>query len=404
MLALLLDTAPASARIPLAMLIVFASAKVMAEVFERLGQPGLVGEILAGILIGPSALNWIAPTEFLTALADLGAMFLLFRVGLDVKSSELMKLGGTATLVAGSGVVVPFLMGWGILRAWGGSTNEAIFVGAAMVATSVGITAQVLSAKNLLHATASKIILAAAVIDDVLGLLVLAVVSSVSKGELNIMGLVLTGVLAGGFTLIVAQWGTRAMGKVVPALTQNLRVAEAQFALAICLLFALSVGAVYTGVAAIVGAFLAGLALAESTAPRIRDLTHGVTELLVPFFLAGIGLHVDLSVFSESGNILLASIVLVAAIVSKCIGCGFGALGLGRADAIRVGVGMIPRGEVGMVVAQIGLGLGIIKQNVYGVVVFMSVATTIVAAPLLKIAFRGVAPEGIPEKEEFRIG
>jgi Kef-type K+ transport system membrane component KefB len=386
------------------MLIVFASSKLMAEIFERLGQPGIVGEILAGVLIGPSVLNWIAPSEFLTALSDLGAMFLLFRVGLEVKSSELMKLGGTATLVAVSGVIMPFLFGWSILLAFGESNNEAIFVGAAMVATSVGITAQVLSAKNLLQATASKIILAAAVIDDVLGLLVLAVVSGLTRGKLNILDLVFTGVLACGFTVIIAKWGTHAMGKVVPHMTQNLRVGEAQFALAMCLLFALSVGAVYTGVAAIVGAFLAGLALAETTAPRVRDLAHGVTELLVPFFLAGIGLHVDLTVFTDPRNILMAAVILFAAVLSKFIGCGIGAYGLGRVDALRVGVGMIPRGEVGMVVAQIGLGFGIIKQNVYGVVVFMSVATTIVAPPLINIAFRGLMQKGLKEKEDFRIG
>ncbi len=403
-LVLLLDSAPAPARIPLAMLIVFASAKLMAEIFERLGQPGIVGEILAGVLIGPSVLNWIAPSEFLTALSDLGAMFLLFRVGLEVKSSELMKLGGTATLVAVSGVIMPFLFGWSILLAFGESNNEAIFVGAAMVATSVGITAQVLSAKNLLQATASKIILAAAVIDDVLGLLVLAVVSGLTRGKLNILELVFTGVLACGFTVIIAKWGTQAMGKVVPHMTQNLRVGEAQFALAMCLLFALSVGAVYTGVAAIVGAFLAGLALAETTAPRVRDLAHGVTELLVPFFLTGIGLHVDLTAFTDPRNILLAAVILFAAVLSKFIGCGIGAYGLGRVNALRVGVGMIPRGEVGMVVAQIGLGFGIIKQNVYGVVVFMSVATTIVAPPLINIAFRGLMQKGVKEKEDFRIG
>ena len=164
----------------------------MAEMFERLNQPGIVGEILAGVLIGPSVLGLIAPSEFLTALSDLGAMFLLFRVGLEVRSSELMKVGGTATLVACSGVVVPFLMGWGILILWGSPSNEAIFVGASMVATSVGITAQVLSAKGLLHAVSSKIILAAAVIDDVLGLLVLAVVSSLTHGKLNILELALT--------------------------------------------------------------------------------------------------------------------------------------------------------------------------------------------------------------------
>ncbi len=403
-LVLLLDSAPAPARIPLAMLIVFASAKLMAEIFERLGQPGIVGEILAGVLIGPSVLNWIAPSEFLTALSDLGAMFLLFRVGLEVKSSELMKLGGTATLVAVSGVIMPFLFGWSILLAFGESNNEAIFVGAAMVATSVGITAQVLSAKNLLQATASKIILAAAVIDDVLGLLVLAVVSGLTRGKLNILELVFTGVLACGFTVIIAKWGTQAMGKVVPHMTQNLRVGEAQFALAMCLLFALSVGAVYTGVAAIVGAFLAGLALAETTAPRVRDLAHGVTELLVPFFLTGIGLHVDLTAFTDPRNILLAAVILFAAVLSKFIGCGIGAYGLGRVNALRVGVGMIPRGEVGMVVAQIGLGFGIIKQNVYGVVVFMSVATTIVAPPLINVAFRGLMQKGVKEKEDFRIG
>ena len=394
------------AKIPLAMLIVFVSAKLMAEIFERINQPGIVGEIFAGILIGPSVLNFIQPSEFLTALSDLGAMFLLFRVGLEVRSSELMKVGGVATLVACSGVVVPFLMGWGILILWGEPSNEAIFVGASMVATSVGITAQVLSAKGLLHAVSSKIILAAAVIDDVLGLLVLAVVSSLTHGTLNILALALTAVMAVGFTLVVAKWGTHAMGKVVPHVDQKLRVGEAQFALAMSLLFALSVAAVYIGVAAIVGAFLAGLALAESTGQRVRDLAHGVTELLVPFFLAGIGLHVSLAAFSNPRNALLAVIILIAAIVSKFIGCGLGAWGLGKAEALRVGVGMIPRGEVGMVVAQIGLGFGIISQNVYGVVVFMSVATTIVAPPLIKIAYRGMLQSGQAEEPEeaFRLG
>ena len=394
------------AKIPLAMLIVFVSAKLMAEIFERINQPGIVGEIFAGILIGPSVLNFIQPSEFLTALSDLGAMFLLFRVGLEVRSSELMKVGGVATLVACSGVVVPFLMGWGILILWGEPSNEAIFVGASMVATSVGITAQVLSAKGLLHAVSSKIILAAAVIDDVLGLLVLAVVSSLTHGSLNILALVLTAVMAIGFTLVVAKWGTHAMGKVVPHVDQKLRVGEAQFALAMSLLFALSLAAVYIGVAAIVGAFLAGLALAESTGQRVRDLAHGVTELLVPFFLAGIGLHVSLAAFSNPRNALLAVIILIAAIVSKFIGCGLGAWGLGKAEALRVGVGMIPRGEVGMVVAQIGLGFGIISQNVYGVVVFMSVATTIVAPPLIKIAYRGMLQSGQAEEPEeaFRLG
>jgi Kef-type K+ transport system membrane component KefB len=388
------------------MLVVFVSAKLMAEVFERFHQPGIVGEILAGVVIGPSALGLIAPNELLTALADLGAMFLLFRVGLEVRSSELMKVGGTATLVACSGVLVPFLMGWAILRLWGEPSNEAIFVGASMVATSVGITAQVLAAKGLLHAVSSKIILAAAVIDDVLGLLVLAVVSSLTRGKFNVLELGVTAALAVAFTVIVAKWGTHAMGRIVPHVNGKLRLGEAQFAFAISLLFALSLAAVYIGVAAIVGAFLAGMALAESTETRVRDLANGVTELLVPFFLAGIGLHVSLSAFSNPRNAALAIVILAAAVVSKFVGCGLGAAGLGKADALRVGVGMVPRGEVGMVVAQIGLGYGIISQNVYGVVVFMSVATTIVAPPLIKTAYRSLLEtEQAEEPEEaFHMG
>jgi Kef-type K+ transport system membrane component KefB len=234
-------------------------------------------------------------------------------------------------------------------------------------------------------------------------LLVLAVVSSLTHGSINVLALSLTAILAVGFTIIVAKWGTHAMGKVVPHIDKTLRLGEAQFALAMSLLFALALAAVYIGVAAIVGAFLAGLALAESTGQRVRDLAHGVTELLLPFFLAGIGLHVSLSAFSEPRNALLAVIILIAACVSKFIGCGLGAWNLGKADALRIGVGMIPRGEVGMVVAQIGLGFGIISQNVYGVVVFMSVATTIVAPPLIKIAFQGMLKTEEPA-EAFRLG
>src|SRR5467141_4291255 len=202
--------------LPLAMLIIFGSAKLLAELFERLGQPGIVGEILAGALVGPSLLGWIQPNEMLKALSDLGVMFLLFGVGLEVKASELLKVGGKATLVAAIGVIVPFFAGWGILAAWGAPQIEAVFVGAAMVATSVGITASVLSARRLLHEVASKIILAAAVIDDVLGLIVLAVVSSVATGHVNFLAIALTAGLATAFTVILAKWGTSAVNRVLP--------------------------------------------------------------------------------------------------------------------------------------------------------------------------------------------
>jgi Kef-type K+ transport system membrane component KefB len=385
------------------MFIVFGSAKLLAELLEAIGQPGIVGEILAGVLIGPSVFGWIQPNELLGALSDLGVMFLLFRVGLEVKSSEMMRVGGTALLVAFLGVVVPMALGWSILRLWGEPQPVAIFAGAALVATSVGITAQVLAAKGVIRHRASRIILAAAVIDDVMGLIVLAIVSSMAKGQLDWLEVALTAAAASAFTFVVAKWGTRAMSLIVPRVTARLRVGEVQFNLALLLLFGLSLVAVRAGVAAIVGAFLAGMALAESVDQRVQDLAHGVSELLVPFFLVGIGLKLDLTVFRNVSTVTLALVILLVAVIAKLIGCGLGAWSLGRADMLRIGCGMVPRGEVGMVVAQLGLAMGVVPQSVYGVVVFMAVATTVVAPVLLNFSFRGVLPTEPPE-EEFRLG
>jgi Kef-type K+ transport system membrane component KefB len=391
--------------LPLEMLLVFGAAKLMDEVFERLHQPGIVGQIIAGIILGPSILGWLQREHFLEQLAELGVMFLLFRVGLEVKSSELMRVGGTAAVVALLGVVVPFALGWGIMYMRGEPVVPSLFLGAAMVATSVGITAQVLASKGLLQVAASRIILAAAVIDDVLGLIVLAIVTSIARGRVNLAEILAIAGVAIGFTVLVAHFGTRTLRKVVPQVEQRLRAAEGQFALALVLLFALSLLAVYAGVAAIIGAFLAGMALAESVSHRVHDLAQGVTELLVPFFLVGIGLQFDLRAFANPSTMILAVLVLVAAVASKFIGCGLGALSLGKRDAIRIGVGMSPRGEVGMVVAQLGLGLNVISQNIYSVVVFMSVATTMIAPPLLKLAYKDLTAKMQPvEQDVYRLG
>ena len=386
--------------LPVILLIVFGAAKLTGELFVKLRQPALVGEILAGAIIGPSLLGWIAPNDTLRALSDLGVMFLLFDVGLQVKAHELMKVGGTATLVATVGVIVPFFAGWGILLAWGAPQIEAVFVGAALVATSVGITASALSARGLLHEVASKIILAAAVIDDVLGLIVLAVVSSVAQGHVNFVAIALTAGLATAFTVIMAKWGTTAVNRILPHFHSRAEAEDAQFHLSLILLFALAALAIYTGVAAIVGAFLAGLALSETADARVRDLTRGVYELLVPFFLVGIGLHLDLGVFKTPATLTLALVILAAAIVTKLIGCGLGAVSLGWnnetwQNMLKIGLGMVPRGEVGMVIAQMGLGMKVISTEVYAVVVFMAVATTLVTPLLLKIAFKDPALEPV---------
>jgi Kef-type K+ transport system membrane component KefB len=387
-----LALASSDVTLPLTIFLVFGAAKVMEDVMERLKVPGIVGNMVAGLIVGPPVLGWVKPHEFLTALAELGVMFLLFQVGLHVKASELMKVGATATVTALLGVAVPFVAGWGILRLWGEPQIESIFVGAAMVATSVGITARVLAERGFLSLRASKIILAAAVIDDVVGLLVLALVSGLAKGKVNYAELATTAALAIGFTILVAKWGTHAVSRIVKR-TENLNVSESQFALSMVMLFGLSVVSVYMGVAAIIGAFLAGMALSENVNERVHDLVFGVSELLVPFFLAGIGMHVDLSALNNWSTALLAVVVLVAAVLSKVVGCGLGAWNLGRVDAFRIGVGMVPRGEVGMVVAQIGLGLGVVSRDIYGVVVFMAVMTTVVAPAMLKWAYRGAEAE-----------
>jgi len=390
--------------IPLSMLAVFASAKLLAEIFERLGQPGIVGEILAGVLIGPHVLGWMAPNDVLRILSDLGVMFLLFRVGLDVKASDLFKVGGTAALTACSGVALAFAMGWSICHLWGTTQIQAVFTGAAMVATSVGITARTLAARGLLETRAARVIMAAAVIDDVLGLIVLALVSGWASGGTSYLDIAVTAALALGFTAFVAKFGARTAKRVLPGVQARLSIVESEFALAMTLLFALSLLAVYAGVAAIVGAFLAGMALSGAVDRRVHDLTSGVTELLVPFFLAGIGLHLDFSVFSSRSTMWLALAIVAASLISKFVGCGLGAWRMGRTDALRVGAGMIPHGEVGIVAAQIGLRMGAMSNAAYGIVVFMSVASTLAAPPLLKIAFRGAQPGESAAEEPARVG
>ena len=381
--------------LPLAMLIVFGSAKLISELFERAGLPGIAGEILAGILIGPSVLHWVAPNETMKALSDLGVLFLLFSIGLEVQLADLLRVGLLSTLVATLGEVAPFLAGWGILVAWGGTAHAALFMGAALVATSVGISASVLKRRNLLHHRASQIILAAAVIDDVLGLIVLAVVSSVARGRFNLAEIVVTAGLATTFVVATAIWGTRVVSRIFPHFHSRIRADEAQFDVAMVLLFSLAVLAFYAGVAAIVGAFLAGLALADNADSRVRHLTRGVSELLVPFFLAGIGLNFDVGIFRSRSTVLMSLVILIAAVAAKVAGCGLATLSNGWQTSLRVGVGMIPRGEVAMVAAQLGLSMLILSPAVYSVIVFVVVASALLTPPLLKMAFGGtVRPAG----------
>lgn len=376
------------------LLIIIAAAKLMAEIFERLGQPSVVGEILAGIVIGPSLLGWVAPSEIISVLAEMGVIFLLFTVGLETKPQTIFKVGTRALVVAVLGVVIPFVAGFFIAVAWGGSRVEAMFIGAALVATSVGITARVLGNMGLLDAQTSRIILGAAVIDDILGLLILSVVSSLSTGTVDYFQLAKTAGFAVLFTVIAAVVLAPLFTRLAPRI-EKLRLGDSLFLFGLVLCLALSAAAAFIGVAAIIGAFLAGMALAEASEdnPDMHRQTSGITEFLVPFFLVNIGMQLDLKIFADPSVVLLAVVVTVVAVLTKFVGCGLGAWGMGWRQATQIGVGMVPRGEVGIVVAQIGLGLGVISGHFFAAVLFMAIATTMIAPPFIKMAFAGEKKE-----------
>ena len=380
------------ARVLLTLFIMFLVAKLLAELFERIRQPAVAGEILAGVLIGPSVLALAAPSDITDLLAEIGVIFLLFTVGLETKPASIFRVGKQAALVALLGVVAPLFCGWLLMKAWGTSGIEALFVGTAMVATSVGITARVLSGMGLLDAPTARIILGAAVIDDILGLLVLALVSSAAAGSVNYLEILTTAGLAIGFTAFVVLVGAPVVTRIAPKVEQ-LRSGQGTFIFALALCLGLSVAASYIGVAAIVGAFLAGMALAEvaENTPRMHRQISGVTEFLVPFFLVNIGMKLTLDIFRSSTVIILCVLITVVAIATKLLGCGLGALNLGMRRAAQVGMGMVPRGEVGIIVAQIGLSLTVIGPEIYGAVLFMAVATTIIAPPFLKLLYANEA-------------
>lgn len=376
----------------LKLVIIIVAAKAFAEVFERLRQPAVAGEILAGVIIGPSVLGWVTPSEVIDVLAEIGVIFLLFNVGLETKPTSLVRVGRRATMVAVMGVVAPLVLGWLLMRAWGSSNIEALFIGTAMVATSVGITARVLSSLGILNTEAARVILAAAVIDDILGLLILAVVSGTAGGEVDVLKIGITALLAVGFTLFMAFVGAPVVTRAAPRV-ETLRVGQALFVFGLILCLGLSAAASYVGVAAIIGAFLAGMALAEvsESHPTLHLQTNGVTEFLVPFFLVNIGMQVRLDVFRNPSLVVLAVLITLLAVGTKFFACGAAAWSFGPRRAAQVGVGMVPRGEVGVVVAQLGLTMAVIGSELYGVVLFMAIATTLIAPPFIKLLFASEA-------------
>jgi Kef-type K+ transport system membrane component KefB len=228
------------------------------------------------------------------------------------------------------------------------------------------------------------VILGAAVADDILGMIVLAVVSSLSAGQVNYLQLAIVTVEAIGFSIFILFFGSRVVGRFQTRVAR-LRARNSAFILSIVLCLGLSLASIYIGMAAIIGAFLAGLALADHSEQwRLRENAHPVMEFLAPFFFVLLGIQVDLRTVYQPGLLWMIVVVCLLAIVGKLVGCGLGALSLGFKAALRIGIGMVPRGEVGHHVAAVGLKLHTVSPEVYTVVVVMSIVTTLFAPPVLR--------------------
>jgi len=367
---------------------IFVWAKIFGELFERLSLPAVLGEILAGIILGPHAARLIAPSENVYAFAEVGAIFVLFTAGLETRPQDLLRVGRQSLGVAVAGVIAPFVLGFFYMRLRGQATHEAIFVAAAMVATSVAITARLLADLRVLNARFARIIMGAAVFDDILGMVLLAIVSGMARGGgVRWLHLGVTFAEAVGFALFMIFVGPRIVRRVRPGLRHiSLQNAPLVLSLAICLL--LSWAAARIGMAAIIGAFFAGLVLADY-APEwdLQPRIHAINEFLAPFFFFTIGARLDVHLFS--GNVLLDAVIIsLLAVVSKVVGCGLPVLREGRPTALRVGIGMMPRGEVALIVALVGLQMNMVSQSAYAIVIFMTGFTTILAPPLLRLLIR----------------
>ncbi len=389
-------------------------AKVGGELFERMGQPAVLGELIGGILLGNLALvgvAWAEPlktNEVIAALAEIGVILLLFEVGLESDLREMMEVGWSSLLVAVAGVIAPFFLGWGVAAYFipDESRLAHIFIGAVLCATSVGITARVLKDMRKLVTREARIILGAAVIDDVLGLLILAVIAGAIKaaGAGASLSMFEVGMIAAKAVIFLT--GAFLAGHfVVPHVLRGAGRFESRgvlLTISISFCFLLAWAAALVGLAPIVGAFAAGLVLDEvhfhSAHERrevnLDDLLTPVTTVLVPVFFVLMGLKVDLRAFARVELLGFALALTLAAIIGKQV-CSLVVIERGI-NRLAIGLGMIPRGEVGLIFAGIGATLmlpsasgarePVINAATFGAVVIMVIITTLVTPPVLKWA------------------
>jgi Kef-type K+ transport system membrane component KefB len=394
------------APVVLALAVILAAAKLGGDIAERIGQPAVLGELVFGVLVGNLPLLGVDWFQFITAnatisvIAQLGAVILLFEVGLESTVRDMMQVGTRSLVVAVLGVITPWALGWwvGALLLPEHSVYVHAFLGAALTATSVGITARVL--KDLGHAQSpeARIILGAAVIDDVLGLVVLAAVAAViaaaDSGAVLSYGAIALVLGKALLFLFGALWLGVLFSPKLFNLASKLRGSGVLLATALVFCFTLAWLASVIGLAPIVGAYAAGLILEDlhyrdfaKEERHLEDLVRPISSFLVPVFFVVMGMRVDLSAFMRPEILGLAAVLTVAAVIGKQA-CALGALG-SKLDWLSIGIGMIPRGEVGLIFASIGLtlvvhGEHIIDAATYSAVVMMVMLTTLLTPPALK--------------------
>jgi len=398
------------ARFFLVLAAVLASAKLLGEAAERIGQPAVLGELLAGVLLGGSVLG-VVPSdgpgaEVIHVLAELGVLLLLFEIGLETDLREMFRVGPAALAVAVVGVTLPFAFGYLYWRyaphsasGNGDLVTAAIFIGATLTATSVGITARVLSDLGRMSTAEARIIIGAAVIDDVLGLVILSVVSSVAAGaSVSVFGIGRTLAVAVGFLVVAVMLGRFLAPRLFDVIVRMrvryvLLVASIAFALGLAGLAGLA------GSALIIGAFAAGLILSGTNQfDTIEHEVRPVASVFTPFFFVSVGSAVNLALLNPStpaarATLLMAGAIIVLAVIGK-VAAGWAAP-WARFRRIVVGVGMVPRGEVGLIFAEIGRRSGVLGDEVFGAVLLMVLVTTFIAPPALKSLFAsGPAGDG----------
>jgi len=372
--------------------VVLLAAKIGEEIFKRIGQPALVGEILGGVLVGPAVLGIYRVTPETELFAEIGVVLLLFQVGVETRIGDLLRVGGTAASVGVMGVILPMGGGLALGAVLGYPIEVSVFLGAALTATSVGITARVLDDLGAMASQSGRVILGAAVIDDVLAMLILAFASGLAAGSVSAGQLATLVGLAGAFIGIVLLVGTRVL-RTRPSILTDPEFAATPFLPGMILMLGLAALAALIGLAAIIGAFLAGMVVGESSERHaLEEEVAPVAAFFTPFFFGFIGAQVNLAALADPLTLALLAGLTVLAVMTKFAGAFAGAIRLGRQRAALIGWGMVPRGEVGIVVAGLGLGAGAISSQLYSVVVGMAVLTTLMVPPLMAPLVRRAEP------------